>query len=90
MFEITATGLITATNKQELIDNLNRECYVDFPTGIHMSINNKCLSITCICKKQYHWQYSSRIPRHSFTCQCGRLLIKYITNPKYNFISTRG
>jgi len=94
MFEIKKSGLIVAKNKKEMLEGLKAwkqkrsNATKIFPSGVVISFFNIALIVKCKCEKDYYWYYFSKIPSSSFRCEnCNRLLISYIRNRKYSFIS---
>lgn len=82
-------GLIEASDYKEIVRSLKNGKQSNttiFPSGISINMSTEGLMITCKCKKNYKWNYSSKIPRKTFTCECGKTLIRYIKNRKYQFI----
>lgn len=95
MFDIKSNGILTALSKKELVNGLQelsrkKDYSKILPSGIMIDISgNMNLMINCICNKSHRWNYASKIPGVSFKCKCGRYLIRYIRNPKYEFINKR-
>lgn len=93
MFEIKDSGLIIAKDRNELIEGLVLKCCCPsgatiYPSGVTIYIDTvRLLGIHCKCGKYFEWRYKSKIPNDDFNCNCGNLLISYIINKKYRFIS---
>ena len=92
MLEIKNGGLLVARDKKELLEGLKvwvkkrTNATKIFPSGVVITFGT-LLSIKCKCGIVHQWVYRSKIPTSSFQCNCERLLISYIKNRKYRFIS---
>lgn len=86
-------GMIVTESKSQLVKYLqNEHRTVTFPNKINISITcggDSFLSIKCKCGKKHKWIYVSKVPKKSFKCSCGQILIYYkkASSPKFRFIA---
>lgn len=78
-------------DRSQLIDILHRfkktSTHVQCKDGTQVDINDGQLKMICTCKKKYSWRYDSTIPKISYKCSCGKVLIDYMKSKKFRFIS---